>query len=766
MRRPLFAVCLCLVMFNVLRIVWDTSPGGKEGTIASLSLTDGEEIFVTGRVYQKDSKYFYLDSVVIQQTAASPQQSIPVKDNFIGEQGDWREEETPLLGSIVAVRGSFRSFQPASNPGEFDSAAYYRTIKIGGKLSDVEMLSRSDKYSMFKEALYALRKYWEERLYRIFPDKEASIMSTIILGNKAGLDSEIKELYQRNGIVHILSISGLHITMIGMGLYRILRKMEVPPWLAAAVGGGILICYGIMTGMGISAVRAVGMYLIRMLAEMTGRTYDMLTALGVMAALMTTTHPEYLQHSGFLLSFSSVMGIGTLFPALALEKDRGEDDGGRNPISENIFKRVCRKGQKHMKESALAGISITLSTLPVQLWFYYEVPVYSVLLNLLVLPFMSLLLMTGLTAMLVPGLGIAGTADCLILTGYEKLCECFDSLPFHTWNPGRPDWRQAAVYYGILLFVIGSAAERKNRGKRKKRPFRTMAILAAAVVFLGIRLPRGNTVVFLDVGQGDGICVQTDTGEVYLFDCGSSSRSQVGKYVLKPFLKYYGISRIDAVFLSHSDTDHCNGVMELLLNGREWGITVDTLVLYDRESLAEMLEELGILWQKNDADISEEDICGTAVAYIHAGDTWQSGAVSFTCLHPPAGYGTEGTNAASECFYVDFGDGSLLLTGDVEGEGEELLLDELKSQGIKDITVLKTAHHGSRNSTSEEFLKQVSPAVSIISCGRNNRYGHPHEELLERMERMGGYIFKTAESGAVSLHFGKNGVEVYSYITR
>ncbi len=810
MKRPLFWVCLCLVAAASLRLAAGP-PGGREDC---LGVSDGEAVIVTGRVYRKDDDNFYLTSIEILSDeilldAADQQRTISITENLLCEwaEKDGREPASQMLrlGSTVTVQGIFRTFPHAANPGEFDAASYYRSLRIGGKLSEAQVLTESKEYSRLQETLFALREYWRGRLYRIFPEKEASVMSAMLLGDKEGLDQEIRELYQRNGIIHILSISGLHITMIGMGVYKLLRRMGIPAWLAAVCGGGILLLYGIMTGLGISACRAIGMYLIRMLAEIVGRTYDMLTTLGVLAAVMAWKNPWYLQNSGFLLSFGSILGIGVLCPILT-SKEETEEKRYEEKKWKRILSRIRKTGMDGLKQSIITGLSVTLATLPIQLWFYYEVPAYSIAVNLLILPFMSLLMTAGIVAMTVPGLGVIGTVDCVILMGYEKICQSFDRLPFHTWNPGRPQGWQAAAYYGILLFLVWMESEkgsrkgackkdRKNNGKKNRknneenhsknrskmkrksrndekigrginpkvdekaneemnkkrnekicRKARLILGVIIGIAILSVRFPQGNTVTFLDVGQGDGICLRTQGGEVYLFDCGSSSRSRVGNYVLKPFLKYYGIHHIDAVFVSHTDADHCNGIEELLQNGREWGITVDQLLL-----------------SKQDPDLIRaalEGAEGTLISYVHAGDSWQSGEISLTCLHPPMGYGTEDANAGSQCFYLEIGEQSLLLTGDVEGEGEERLLEEMKRQGIRQVTVLKAAHHGSRGSTSQDFLEQAAPVLTIISCGQNNRYGHPHAETLKRLERSGSLILKTSEQGAVTLRFGKKGVEV------
>jgi competence protein ComEC len=147
----------------------------------------------------------------------------------------------------------------------------------------------------------------------------------------------------------------------------------------------------------------------------------------------------------------------------------------------------------------------------------------------------------------------------------------------------------------------------------------------------------------------------------------------------------------------------------------------------------------------------------TNIVYINSGDYWNDGEVSFHCLHPPEGMEGEDSNALSACFLVRLEDLNILLTGDVEGEGEQLLLQELKDTGIADVDILKAAHHGSKYSTSRELLEQISPRLTVISCGKNNRYGHPHGETLERLYDAGSAVLCTKDSGAIIL-YKKNGV--------
>lgn len=802
MRRPLFAaaVAVVAVVWAGLAAGWyDDPPPVRTGTETAGQNVPGQSVrgsivpdaseqaapwYVTGQVCRKEEDKIWLQSVLINATD-------PYEEKLICELADSGTDislgsislGSISLGSRVAVSGIFAPFSGASNPGEFDTAVYYRSLGVGGRLRKASILAQSEGHWTVREALEQFRLCLKERVCRVFPEREATIMCALLLGEKGDTDRDLKELYKRNGILHILSISSLHITIIGMSLYRLLRRTGLPVVPCAAAGAVVLVLYGMMTGFSVSACRAIGMYLIRMLGEICGRTYDMLTALGILAAVMTLANPYYLQNAGFLLSFSAVLGIGAVYPALAPK----EYPVRPRYYGENPALLFLRKLLRKLKYAALANLSITLATLPVQLWFYYEVPVWGTALNLLVLPLMKPALITGFLS-LVPGLGGLGAMDRLVLWWYEAACRFFDKIPLSVWNPGRPEVWQIVVYYGVLACVLTlsrtvreiAKSDRTGqisgfalmlvravcKGKNKAavcgftKALRGV-ILAVAVLVLAICPGAQNRVIFLDVGQGDCCLIQTESGVNYLFDCGSS-RSKVGQYVLLPALKYYGIHKLDGIFLSHPDTDHMNGILELLEFAEDNHLTVGQLVLPAVDEAARM-EEFGEILAAVDT-MGNNQGGGVRVAWLGAGDSWECGDARFLCLNPQKGCSGAGGNACSECIYGDFGSFSLLLTGDVEGEGEKALVAELQSRKINSVTMLKAAHHGSRNSTSSELLKQLYSQAVVISCGQNNRYGHPHEELLKRLEEAGSHVFRTDEGGAVILWTDGKRVEAGYYV--
>lgn len=740
MRRPLLLGCICLFAGIALwmQIICPLPINGDN------TGWEGETVLLSGQVYQKEYRIrygeevliLYLNSVLYSQEADA---SAFKKNHNLSKLSDINPIDSimcelniselpkggvvPQLGSKVLIKGTWQTFAHATNPGEFDAANYYGTLGISAKIKDGKLWATGKKHWKIREALFRCKQHLLSNLYKTFPQKEAAILAKMLLGDGSSLDEEVRELYQNNGIVHILSISGLHITMIGMGVYKGLRKFTCPLGISAVAGAGMIILYGAMTGFGISACRAIGMYLIHMLGEFLGKTYDMLTAMGILAVGILFDNPGLVYHSGYLLSFASVCGVGILSPMLQLPTEWFQKRPGERSIISLLKKQLQRLGGNLSVSAA-----VTIFTLPVQLFFFFKVPVYSVIINLFVIPLMSVVMIIGILVMLFPGLCFMSPIVVGIFAWFEWLCNAFEKLPGHTWLTGRPQMWKILAYYVVLLLVVFL--------RKYMKKMIQLGCIVVLVLFIGIRKASVFQVTFLDVGQGDCICVQTTGGKCFLFDGGSSDKANIGDRVILPFLQYYGIGEVDGVFLSHPDKDHYSGLLELL---KESTIAVGKIYLPD----------VGAESQKDFTEFME-GVGEIEVQYIAQGDIWKTEDLLLTCLHPLRGYEAD-SNMYSACMLLEKGDFSLLLTGDVEGDGESLLAEALKERGIDKVNVLKVAHHGSRNSTSENYLTQIQPQVSVISCGEDNRYGHPHRETLERLEKVGCIVVTTPEYGAITV---------------
>ena len=674
----------------------------------------------------------------------------------------------PLMGSVVKVSGKLKAFERATNPGQFDTAGFYQIMKIDFRLFNAEIVARTVEYKRYREMLYQLKRIMGGTLDIYFSETNAGTLRAMLLGERGRTDSEIKALFQRNGIVHILTISGLHISIIGMGFYKLMRRIAVPILIAAPLSIGLMISYGIMTNMSASSFRAIVMFSLRMLAGLVKRTYDLLTALGISAVLLLIEQPLYLYHSGFLFSFLAVLAIGLFVPLMKKKEIRPKPpDKGKQSwfaIYRYRFKRKFpRLSQfsifEKIKDALLTCLMISIFTLPIYFLFYYEFPLYSVILNLIIIPPMTLVMITGLLTMTIgivfaPFAKITAVLSGSILDFYEWACRISDSLPYNSVITGRPEIWQVAIYSLVLLLIVFF--------HKNIKPFYRYMLLVFAVSVMLIRMPTDLSITFLDVGQGEAIFIATPDRRYYLIDGGSGTVAGVGEYRILPFLKSQGVNRLDGWFITHAHADHYSAFPELVAKMEYGRVKIGNLILPDIavESKSEdykQLEEIAA-------------VAGIKTVYLGQGQRISAGKkdeISFYCLNPVAGFTGQVAqkNPYSLVLLLEYGEFSLLLTGDVEGVGERDVFNYLNGRGIgRGLTVLNVAHHGSRNSTDAEFLALTSPGYAVISAGYLNSYGHPHRDLLSRLADIDTEVYITYKSGAITIKTDGVRMKIETYL--
>ena len=537
----------------------------------------------------------------------------------------------------------------------------------------------------------------------------------------------------------------MHLSLLGMGCFKILQRMGASIPLGASVSVFLLFSYGILTGEGVATMRALCMFVVIMGAKITGRTYDLLSAMSLSAVFLLINNASYLFYSGFLLSFACICGVGIVLPCL-----------------EQIFS-LKKQNPKQKKWSvalgnALAGsLAIQMATLPITLYFFYEIPVYGILLNLIALPAMSVVLVSAVAGSLV-GLVSSGAAALavlpgnLVLRGYDWLGILAQRLPTTTWVAGQPQMWQVVVYYVVLGAALWCGSVRVKKCEKKGR-MRMLVILGWACCVGLFAMPRsdGLSVTCLDVGQGDCAVVRTANHTCHLIDGGSSNVSEVGRYRILPYLKSQGISQVDYVWVSHTDSDHISGILEMLQLQAEHrsSVRIRNLMLPDWKQRPENYEELMKAAKK-------------ARVNVHAmgkGDSLQEGETVWKVLQPDAGQGGEDINEDSQVILLEAGVFQALFTGDIGTKTEERIAGRLK-----DIDFLKVAHHGSRYSTGEDFLRKTKPEIAVISCSSTNRYGHPGIETIERLENDKCQIWYTMKGGAVTVRVKEKKLRVETFL--
>ncbi len=624
-------------------------------------------------------------------------------------------DKVSVISRIYAHNGKF-------NPSDFDNRLYLRihgydySIYID-KPDDGKIIVKGKEKSavyLVRNKMYALRDRVSAVFDANFTERQAGVLKAVAIGDKSGADYDLKQNFRDAGIYHFLAISGLHLSVIAGFLVWLLKKIDKKG--AYIFTMLFLALYWIMTGGSVSATRAVLMIFILLVGKLIYRRYDLINAVSLAALILLLFEPLFLFDSGFLYSFAAVYGI-------ALSVGAAEKAG----IENKIFM------------SAAASFGATLFTRIISLVTYYTINLYDIFINLLLIPFMGLIVVYAMI------IGFAGLLFNVSLVS-KPLGAAVDLLDFTaeklsgfaSLTVGCPTKTVfALIIISALLLVLFLLEPKAKR-------LCTALFTLVFIIPLSLAEDPEPTVNFLYVGQGD-CCVINKGKTAYIYDCGGNALSEMGEdtgtYRIMPFLNYSGINKVGAVFISHTDTDHIKGLFDLLKGG----------VDIDKIYLAEFAEEnnnfntlMSLAKEKN---VPVERLC--------AGESLELDKMVFTCLYPYENANDNNDN--SMVLKWEYGGKSVLLTGDISKKAEKTLpADEINAD------ILKLSHHGSKTSTSVYLVKNASPTYAVASAGYNNYLGHPSLETVERMRKYGVVLYKTYD-GTVSFMYKDGNFTVYRY---
>ncbi len=665
------------------------------------------------------------------------------------------------IGDRLLLRGKCCLPEGPSNPGQFDLREYYRARDIYFSMQGAELLSmqslKEREMSFMRRAsciylnlLADIRKRMRSALTRVFGEEDAAMVSAVILGDRSGLSSAQKRLFQEGGLAHILAISSMHISLLGRTLYKLLRRHGRSFLSSVLVSSFFILSYCIMTGNSFSARRAAIVFFIWLGSQLSGRTEDRLTSLSLAALIILIRQPRALWDSSFLISFSCVLSIELLAPVL-----------------HTLFEARTQSGR-----NILTSLAVQAGTMPVISCLFYQITPFSFLFNLLVLPCMSIYLAFALGAAAagfisscgpaaafadLSGQALAGPCHYLRLF-FEKICMLQQDIPGSVLICGHPPVWKILLYYAILL---GGVILVRSRSARQLKEDRFLFRPAALILFIGLTalltFHRKPAFRFscLDIGQGS--CNLIEDGDfTCLFDAGSSSIEEIWNRRIEPVLKYYGISELDCVFLSHGDTDHINGIEQLLSQyhrnflGHNCGsVTVKQIILPDCPQDSENVLKLSAVIR-----LAREQ--GIELKTASEGVKLSYGDMKIELLGPSADRLQNEANQDCLVALLSLRKLKILLPGDLEKEGEKLFVEHyLEDSRFKreedSLFILVAGHHGSRYASTTELLRLTDPDYVLISCGENNRYGHPSEEMLERLREEKIPWLRTDRDGAITI---------------
>ena len=625
-----------------------------------------------------------------------------------------------LPGDELLLTGRIKEYPSPMNDGEFDTKAFYKCRNIGAYVyaDEISLIGRnnSPEYRL-KSGLYEIRKKFSMTLINIFGKKNGGVLAVMFTGDKTSLLDEVRTSYKYAGIGHLLAISGLHISMIGMGIYGLLRKTGAGIGLAGAFSMLFLFVFAVFSGEQVSCIRAMIMLSFMMGAKYFGRKYDPPTAISFAALIVLIKNPLFLTDSSFLLSFSA---------------------GGAAAFSGIISRKAELVGFGKLKEkmvrAMMFGFGLQFMILPDQLYLFWSYNIYSPVINLLLIPLMPALLVLALLSMLsfffLPGILSIFSRPCGFILGLY-----FDSGGFvkelaggHI-VAGKPETVKivSAIFVLIIVYVFFV----KDR-------YKSAVFCLLFMLLLLIHIPKKQFELYqLYVGQG-ACYVIFHNDKVIICDCGSSDKEDIYNNTVRSFLEYHGYDSTDYCIVTHVDKDHFNGFEEMLGDEPDFNPCFILPDVSDHEGFDAVFEA------------EEEKLADYVIAKPFS--NIKIDKLELDILYPDSQNAQKSENESSMVFKLKAGDKTILFTGDIPAEVEKQVASECEKKNYSlESDVLVVAHHGSRFSTSEEFLDKVKPRLALISCGINNSYGHPADETLLRLKKAGCEIHVSANEGQYRL---------------
>lgn len=663
-------------------------------------------------------------------------------------------------GQLIRFPVRLRAFKNFKNPGRYDyeTAMQVKGFCCGGAVSNGDSIVDKGKGSLpfphgyFEILRQPLRRFFHHNLA---PEDE-SLFKALILGERQGITPTLREPFNRTGIGHILAVSGLHIGLVAWLSFSILtwlitRSYRLTLALNVRKTVALLTCvpvvlYACLAGLQVSCQRAMIMVLVYFGSILLNRDKDIWSTLALAAFIVLAIEPMALFSIGFQLSFTAVLGILWLaVPFLSKRKAPKEN----HPVARGALIRL--------KEGLIGLAAISLAAqvilLPLTTHYFHRISPVAVFANITAIPILGFWVIPAgiLSALAFPlNAALAG----LILHGgalgihlMMAIIRFWSRVPFSSFWVVTPTMLETALFYALLFCIFFS------RRWRFMKP--ALVLVSAAIILDGAYWIRSTAfhhqlrVTFLDVGQGNAALVEFPGSKRMIIDGGGfpGSEFDVGRNVVAPYLWGQKITQVDYLVLSHPQADHMNGLIFLAkaFHPKEFWYNGDSSRAATFSELMDALskEKTALVLP---ASLSRgRSISGVDVNIVHPSPCDASSRKA-----PPRSLSL---NNRSLVMRLSYHGNSFLFPGDIEKQGESILLDN--THGKIRSGVLLCPHHGSKTSNSREFLAAVAPTLCVISCGEKNRFGFPHPSTLQRLQEQRCRIFRTDRDGAIQISVGR-----------
>lgn len=697
---------------------------GLEGRQAVIDIT------VTGPAKQKGDKTTFVGHATgVQWQGNSAKVSEDILVESFCRQNCPAEFSALQEGSLVRVHAAIS--KPVSSPGsDFDYGLYLRRrgINVTLQAGSEHLQILPERRGGISGLVDRIRSHARASLRTGTWGDSESLLQGMVLGDGHVVPDAIISDFQASGLLHMLAVSGQNVVLLGFILLLLLRALLMPRLAATVIAAAAICLYVPLTGAGPSIVRAGIVGVLGMAALVFSRQSDRYHFLALSAAVILSINPYSLLDPGFQLSFAAVLAIFFISP---------------------LFSRWLHFLPSALREAVAISAATGLATAPITLADFHQVSLVTVPANVAAAPVAGPIMLLGVLAIMVkPVMPLASWAlvsAASVCTGYLiSVARFFASFPGAVYAGGSPGLILTFAFYGTLAGMVLLARNGILTGARRRLKLRPgiavpVALLPVILILFGFACARGAPAVsppdsfrvsFLDIGQGDASLIQVPPGEsspqgyAILIDGGPGSG-------VVDRLKESGVTRLDAVFMTHPDADHSAGLLPVLSS-----FPVSAVFDAAPPSSSGLYRDfLKLVEQK-----------GISYNIARKGQILTFGGLMLKVLHPGDNMKENDSNANCIVLLASLDDLDILLPGDAEGE-------VLSTLNLTPMEVYKVPHHGSRDGAAAAVLNMIRPEVAVISVGEGNRYGHPTDQTLGAIKEAGARIFRTDRQGTVRVSY-------------
>ena len=644
-----------------------------------------------------------------------------------------------VYGTILRFNAILESPTAERNPEEFSYRDYlalnhiYAVIRVRGYES-MECVEQRMPSWLFAQAVFPAKHFIQGVIDRTMKGDAANFLTGLLLGDRTNISPEIKNAFVNTGVVHVLAVSGSHVVLVVAILYSLCGLLRVPGRLTIVVTILGILFYMLLTGSAPSIVRACLMAIVVLLAKLFQERTNVYNALGVSAIIILVYDVQQLFDVGCQLSYGAVFSMAYFFPKLKL-----------------LIRRIPErweeiKGIDTVLQLFAVSLAAQIGTIPFTAHYFGRVSIVSLLANLVVVPLAGFNITIGFASVFVSILSEwAGSAinevNALLIWFVLKFVVLANAVPYASILTPVFGLRETMFYGAAIafLFSLGNI----ERARRILVVAAGMAVCCFCDEAISSRSESGRVlrVTFIDVGQGDAALIECPSGEKILVDAGEKTVSHdVGEKTVVPYLRKRGIGYLDAVVVSHPDADHLGGVPYVLRN-----IEVGRVIDAGQAAASELYRDYAGIIRTRMHSIARRgerllEISNMRVYVLHPTDDF---------VDADSSDGFEGANNSSVVIKLVYGRRSFVFVGDAEAPVEKDLIQQYGDFLHSD--VLKVGHHGSRTSSSEEYLTATQPHIAIVSVGKFNKFRHPSKLVIQRLKDHAIKIYRTDEEGAIIL---------------